>query len=297
MTLTLFMGCVVGGPTTTYTPVSGVPSEPMTLNSVNRNWTGARAQVRYPFKFGKTMVAGGWTESAWVKSPEYKIDYCMLITERKSLKEVIPKKKLLVGTAVVCEGWSLGRPAKGKDLQVDFRFENYPAKARIVFKNKHLDDLPEVEKFLRLNVLKLYAQSEQLSKLGPETVPGMPQAGAPVQVPGPVRDAGLYLPVIEILSVSIQPARAKPGDQIDLIIHYRIEGIPEGAVWKVVEERSLYAGDSMLAEFKDVIDRSEGSYTSTKKVQVPASAQNGHFRFLAQVYLAKSDAEAIFEIY
>ena len=295
MTLTLFMGCVAGGPSATYTPVSGVPSEPMTLNSVNRNWTGARAQVRYPFRIGRAG-SGEWTESQWIKSREDNMEVQLLVTNREALREVIPKKNLLVGTALICEGWNLQRPKRGKDLQVDFRFENYPSKARMVFQNKNLDDLPEVEKFIRLKVLKLYSLNEQLVQVG--TPAESADTASPSGFPGShTVDEDSYIPSVEILSVSIRPARAQPGEEIDLIIHYRLEGVSATSFCQVVEQRHLRSGDKDLASFRDVVERTIGSYTSTKRVRIPTSAPSGVITFKADVSLAGSRAEAIFEIF
>lgn len=290
----LLCACVFGGKPDTYSSASLVPPEPVTLNSVNRNWTGSRAQIRFPFQITKGTDSEGWFESKWAEFPEDGSEIQFLVSDRDALREIIPKKHILVGASLICDGWSLRRPEKGKDLQVDFHFENYPVRARIVFDDKDLEDLPEAESFLRLKVLKFYAKGEQLSAIPPApSAPPSPPASAPA-VAGPAT----YKPRSEILAASVQPARVKAGQEVDLIISYRLDGVPAGAVFETVEQRALYQGGEKITAFEEPIDRTPGSFTSSKKVKVPASAKPGVYLFHARVLFAGSEAkaEALFEV-
>lgn len=291
---TILIGCTFGGGPTPYVPASHVPKEPVTLKSVNKNWTGSRAQIRYPFKVRKGTDDEGWSKSKWAKFPQEDTEVRLFVSDRDALKPILPEKRILVGASLICDGWSLRRPEKGKDLQVDFHFENYPSKARIIFENKDLEDLPEAESFLRLKILKLYPKSEQLRAVPSQGSPG--RKPSPPSKPAPAPHA--YKPKVEVLTASVQPARVRAGEQVDLVIHYRVSGIPEGTIFEAVEHRTLLSGDKKLTFFKDPINRTQGSFTSTKKIRVPAGTEPGVYRFLARVVFAGSESktEAIFEV-
>ncbi|HPR65210.1 MAG TPA: hypothetical protein PK014_13450 [Thermoanaerobaculia bacterium] len=294
--LVILGACTFGSGKAPSVPASYVPAEPITLESVNREWTGARAQIRYPFKIEKGSDSEGWSESKWAKFPQDDTEVRFMVTNRDSLRPIIPKKKILVGASLICDGWSLRRPSKGKDLQVDFHFEKYSARARIIFEDKDLEDLPDAERFLRLQILKLYGKSEQLSSV-PLSAPG--PGYAPPAATAPTAPSGqAFKPQVEILSTSVQPVRVRAGEQVDLVIHYRVQGIPPSTSFEAVELRALYMGDKKLASFRDPIARGSGSFTSSKKVKVPSSAKPGVYRFTARIEFAGSEAEAeaIFEV-
>src|SRR5262245_51491145 len=68
--------------------VAGVAPEPVTLDSVNRRWSAARWQIRYPLDLSQ-KGSGGWEASRWVPAPvlpgDRKFQFRLAVSDRKLL--------------------------------------------------------------------------------------------------------------------------------------------------------------------------------------------------------------------
>lgn len=107
-----------------------------------------------------------------------------------------------------------------------------------------------------------------------------------------------YAPAIEVISVAVQPAEVSPGDEIRLLVQYRVSGIPPGVAFEVEEERELVFDDRAIAEVIEATGRTAGEYTSAKTVAVPRAAEPGVYTLRSRVSLAgiSADGSALFRV-
>lgn len=303
--LALVVGCGSGGSTVAKQkkqknlldrPVSVEALEgPVTLTSVNQRWSGARAQTRVNLPIKKGRDGQGWSSSEWLRAESQRIKMRFSVSGREHLSEVLPQKNLLAGVALVCDGWSVQNPKKGQGIQVDFRFVNYPARARAEF-NTDLEHLAEVERFLRFNVMAVTRADEMLSPTA--TAVGSAAASATRAVapapssPPPPRERGL-----RITRAAAEPESARPGELIVLAITYEVSS-GDGSSVAVREVRVLAKGPNRLAEFEETVDRLPGTYTSRQTINVPASASAGFYSYQATVGFGELSDQysAIFEV-
>lgn len=107
-----------------------------------------------------------------------------------------------------------------------------------------------------------------------------------------------FVPSIEVISVAVQPAEVRAGEEIRLLVQYRVSGIPPGLAFEVKEDRELLFDDQAIAQVSETTGRAAGEYTSAKIVPVPAAAQSGIYTLRSQVSLAGISAEgsALFRV-
>jgi len=278
-------GCVAGGG-----PVRSdartLPDEPLTIDRMSREWQGAEVQLRFSHRLGRGKDSEGWTDCRWVQTYEERVLFRLFVTDRDALKPIVMNRDLRAGAWLVCDGWRYEKPKKGKGIIIDFHFKNYPARARMYFKNDE-EDLVKVERFLRMDVVKRYAKGEQLQRVRtPPQPPATPRPEPPVAV----------RPAIDVLSAMVAPSQLDPGMDIELTITFKVtcgkRPIP------VHELRSLKKGDKVLASFVDDSQKPGGTYTTKRTVTVPAAATPGLYSFQAEVSVpgTRDTAKALFEV-
>ena len=254
---------------------------PVTLSRVNEAWTGARAQTRVMIPIKKGQDKQGWSSSEWLRAESETIKMRFSVNSRADVYEVLPQKNLLAGVQLICEGWSVQNPKKGKGIQVDFRFANYPAKARAEF-NTDLENLSTVERFLRFNVMGVTRADETLVPAGgaSSTAPAPAAAAAP---PPPVtREAAPTIKTLRISSAEVRPALGRRGGAVELFITYTVATGSTDIVG-VRERRILGNATSTLATFEETIDRAPGTYTSRMTINIPPDAAPGSYNYTALV--------------
>jgi hypothetical protein len=108
----------------------------------------------------------------------------------------------------------------------------------------------------------------------------------------------VFRPSIEILAVAVDPPQVRPGGRVDLVVHYRVDGLPTGASFEMVETRRLLRSEAALTETAEPVARANGSYTSSQQAPVPAEAPPGVYRLEVVLRLAGAEAEgaALFEV-
>jgi hypothetical protein len=284
-------------------PISSAAPEPVTIDTVNRRWKGARCQIRFPIEIKKDRDDNGWSHSDWLKAPslpdDKELKIRLLVSDREALVRsgyLSQKKVLRPGTAFIAQGWRLENPNKEKGLMLDLRFESLPIQARMEFKGgDRLDDLELVEQAMRIDLFQLYEVSQPVlnTQKIPEPEPVKKERVAEQSTP-----TQSYDPSVKILAASVQPAQVSRGGKIELIITYVIGGLPPGSGFEVVEKRDIKSGEKVMGSFDDRKSRLSGTYTTTHKIDVAANTAPGVYTFQAVVNLAgkTSEASALFEV-
>jgi hypothetical protein len=276
---------------------------PVTLSSVDERWSGARAQTRVNLPIKKGQNGDGWSSSEWLRAESETIRMRFSVNPRDRLREVLPQKNLLAGVQLICDGWSVQNPKKGEGIQVDFRFVNYPARARAEF-NTDLEHLAEVERFLRFQVMGVTRADEMLSSnaAGVAAPAAMPApAAAPGSARPPVPDAAPAPPArkrgLRITGAEAQPEAASPGETIDLLVTYEVSS-GDGTSVSVRETRVLAKGPTQIATFEATVERAPGTFSSRQTITVPTNAVPGFYSYRATVAFRELSDEysAIFEV-
>jgi hypothetical protein len=256
---------------------------PVTLASVNERWAGAVGQTRVMIPIQKRAGSDGWSSSDWMVAAGHPLRMRFSVSDREALREVLPQKNLLQGVRLVCERWTVQNPKKGRGIQVDFRFQNYPARARAEF-NTDLEHLSDVERFLEANVMVVSG----LGELEP-AVAGPTASEVAESATGERR--------LEIESAHVQPAVTRAGEQVELVIEYSISGGGAGPT-EVRERRIVAKAMEELASFESLAERRPGAHTSVQSVRIPAGTAPGFYSFKAEVSLGElsDDYTVLFEV-
>ena len=123
-----------------------------------------------------------------------------------------------------------------------------------------------------------------------------PPAEAEKLVPAAPAQAGRL--EINVLSVSVQPARITRGESVDLVVGYTVAGLPAGASIDVEEQRELLKDGTTIVQLSDPLLRTGGSHTSARSVRVPADAAPGVYTLRISLRAPGSQAAgtALFEV-
>ncbi len=285
----------------------GALDGPVTLANVNERWQGAatRTRVNIPIQKGKVR---GWSSSEWLGADSEVLRMRFSVGPRDELGEVLPRRNLLAGVTLICEGWSVQRPKKGKGVVVDFRFANYPARARAEF-DTDIEHLAEVERFLRANVLGL----TRYATASPDAAEVASDESQPSQVAVPEPEVFRPLPAVETYSaeatsypaarglrigaVEVQPAKVRRGAPVELRIRYEVSAGDDSIV-RVHESRTLQRGAIEIGALDESVDRAPGGYTSATRFVVPENAIPGIYSYRASVSFEEMSDEftALFEV-
>ena len=285
-------------------PVTGEAPEPVNMDTINRRWNGARCQIRIPVVVPKGK---GWVTSDGITTPtlpgEKKLRMRLSVSDQPALQKagyLRQNKEIRVGTAFIARGWRFKDPKRQRDLVLDLDFEGVPVKAAVDFEdNDDIDNLEEVERVMRFEIFQISAPA---AAQAPSPFPTLGAGPAPAHAPAPAVPASgsgqVIKPAVKITAVSVQPAAVKPGGEVDMVVVYSLEGIPDGFVVEVRESRRLTAGETAVGSFEETVNRAAGSFTSSQKAQVPAGGAPGIYTVRIEVTAAGQRAEgsAIFQV-
>ena len=291
--------------------VAGIIAGPVTMETVNQRWAGKQALIRIGAFIEKGRDKLGWSYSKWAKSPELPgerpIEFRVGVSNRDMLLEkgyLYRKKTLRAGTAFMAQGWDLSMPEKSRGLHLELKVEGLPVDAVLELKKDKLEDLEDAERAMRIQIFQLTGLSDEAAPAAltsvtpPEASPAAaPPPDASNLMPRPVAAArGIaapesggqttFKPAVEILAVSVQPAQVAPGGEVNLVVQYRVDGLPQGFSYEVAEKRRILVDDAEAAAFEDALSRTVGSFTSAQAMTVPSDAPAGFYTFEAAVQLA-----------
>lgn len=274
------------------------------LAGLDARWTGATCVLRISLPIKDERDEQGWSHSRIYMvelEGEKPFHFRLRISDLALLRARAGGDEVRPGTVFVVEGWRPDRWGAFGGFDLDLRFRDLPLAGRFEFlagrgfslKEKQLAD---VERWLRLEACEVAFPSEALP---PRPVPAQASAPAP-PVAAATRSApdAAFVPAVGVLAASVQPARVRPGEEIALVVNYRIAGLPPGAGFEVVEVRELYAGERRLTTMEDRLTRAAGTYTSSQKLRVPADLAAGLYRLRVRVRMAglEAEGEALFAV-
>jgi len=277
------------------------------LAEANRRWGGARCRLLFDVPVKKGKDRDGWSKSVYiVPAPGRKVrkgNIASLL--RVSSRDLLPGGVVRAGTFFVAEGWTFEDP-KGKDgLQLELRFEGVDARARLTFmgtfgKDFDADDLVEVERWVRLDILDVSAADERLDDVAASPAgggtPPRPAPSATVLPLAPPAPAG---PVeTAVLGVATEPLKVVPGGSLALVVTYEVRGVAPGRTVEVTERRVLLRDGATLTTLEAVVARAAGIHRSTQPLIVPPGLAPGILELGATVAAggAESSGRALFEV-
>ncbi len=271
-------------------PVDSVPSAPMTISRANEEWTEALAQTRIPLPIKKGSDKQGWSKSDWLTAQGESHKMRIWVNDRDDLREIIPVDAVLVGANLICERWFVTDPKKGKGVTIDFRFANYQGLLRLEF-TASVDELDEVERFLRFNVLTVSRKSDRLegSSVAAQSVPS--------RDPAPATGLPVVQQSIQVEGAEVRPGVVQAGQEIELVISYNVMDRTRNQ-FPVIERRTLLRDGAEITFFEDSIERGDGRFTSTQKIRIPADARTGSYTLRARVTVGEisDESAATFEV-
>ena len=129
--------------------------------------------------------------------------------------------------------------------------------------------------------------------------PQSPEPASPsVSRDAPRRGSGQGIAVLRVLSASVEPVRAEPGQEVQLVVVYTIDGVPPGAEIEVIESRAVLEDGRHLNTVRAVVRRPSGVHESRQSLRLPQSLAAGVYELAVEVRAGetRSEGTAIFEV-
>lgn len=273
----------------------------------NRRWGGARCRLLFDVPVRKGKDGDGWSKSTYiVPAAGRKVRTGNIVAIlRVSDRDLLPGGVVRAGTSFVADGWTFEDP-KGRDgIQLELRFEGIAARARLTFagtfgKSFDADDLGEIERWVRLDILDVSAADERLDDVAPPPVGGgaPPRPAPPAAEPpsAPPLPAGPVEAVV--LGVATEPLKVEAGGKVVLVVTYEVRGLSPGRTAEVTERRTILRSGAVLTTLDAVAARAAGVHRSTQPLIVPPGIAPGILELSATVTIggAEASGRALFEV-
>lgn len=328
------LGGILTGVALALPAIATSTADPAVVAAANQKWREAHCTIRISVELKKGKNSEGWSRSPMysvgmmhTSTPtgilvepataqgEKAFYFTMEVSDRDAVAPLLSGSSIPAGTEFIAEGWFLQRPEKQEGPYLQLRFARMPqVKARFWFllrgsfrgaagfPIKHFEP---VERYLRIEAFKLEAADERLTPVA-STAPGA-GGNQVIESPSPTsRPAALpvassaapFKPSVRVLAIACQPARLGPGDEVDLVMTYVIDGIPPGNSFEVVERREILRDGTVVGSFETPLGRLAGTFASTQRVKIPESAAAGLYTARGSATMAgvTSSAEALLEV-
>lgn len=274
---------------------------PLSQADANQWWQGSSARLGRNISFYKKPKKG-WRvavlelprEGHAVNTKNWQdLQMVFRLPDTEASRKVIDKDGVLyAGTAFHMNGWGVseldGDPVNILRLQLandtapgDITVRCLQYRTLIIFKSSDctLDGvLQRAEPYFRAH----------LFQLGPGAAPA--RAAAPAAAASQLS--------VTVLSASVTPLRVERGAEIQLVITYKIDGLPGSSTAAVMERRIVRKADAAIMDLPSAVTRASGTFTSRQTIRIPASAEPGAYSFTADVSVngATGTGEALFEV-
>lgn len=83
--------------------------------------------------------------------------------------------------------------------------------------------------------------------------------------------------LLRIEDVSVVPAVAKPGDKVEMKMTYAVLGAGAGKTAEIAESREIRYQGELYGKPEVTVSRSDGTYTSSIPLSLPADAKKGKY--------------------
>jgi hypothetical protein len=125
---------------------------------------------------------------------------------------------------------------------------------------------------------------------------GLPAAAKPPSEPA----SAAVLPGVKLLSVEAQPSRVMKGQQLNLTVHFEVEGATSERPLGLIINRQIYQGDRTLfsAPRTQQGHWASGIHSAHFAITVPSATKPGVYRFRAWISNGgkEESREALFEV-
>jgi hypothetical protein len=289
-------------------PTPAVAGDRGSLDDANRRWRGARCRSRVLLELKGGVDKDGTAKSRWLfwdsKGGNHRARFHF--TNAGALRSRFRKGVIPAGTEFECLEWG---EDKG-DLYLEVVVAGTPARARLFFSDdwaprvgiKRVDDF---ERWVRFQVFELLETPDEALV----DVPGVASAPAGGGRPrAPAEDRGPVLtgparpvpgsPSVRVLAASVEPVRAEPGSEVQMIVVYGVEGVPTGMALAVTESRSILRGEEILTSVEQEVHRSVGVHRSSQPITIPAGIAEGVYelRVVVRSMSSSGQTSAMFEV-
>jgi hypothetical protein len=282
-------------------PPAPAKTDSQLLDELNQRWAGARCRIRLDIPLKKGKGSDGWTRSVWIVPREQwqlKSAAFLWVSDRSAF----PGGRVTPGTDFVAEGWSLGENEAHGDLGLNLRLVDRPVKARLTLhgqfsQGRGIEHLEKMERWARVDVFRIKSAEEKLVDPVPSATGGSP--ARPTAPPlAPSAPAGALTGVrLQTLGVSVEPNRIRPGEVIELVVTYLVEGSGSGTT-PVIERRTISSGGRVLVTLEAEAERPAGTHRSSQPLTVPADLAPGVYELQVEIETAgsRSEADALFQV-
>ncbi|MEK7389770.1 MAG: hypothetical protein AAB036_08725 [Elusimicrobiota bacterium] len=300
----LACGCATGGYSRMRHPaVHNGP--PVSRDQAQRWWRGAAVTLKREVNFGRSPEwEGVWFSQIEVprhnqkpfEAPNTDFRIQFHLTDNAASRRLLRSGRLPAGTTAAGLDWRVARQARqwgAEDFPVlDLRLGD-GSNLSIVIACEHWRTLfsgandCSVEGVLRRAEPYLRAHFFDFSATRGSPPARSIAAGSQPEEPSPS---------LAILAVSAKPPEISPGSSVELLINYTLQGAAGNTT--ALESRRVSFGDAIIADLPSELSRPSGTFTSSQKLQVPASARPGVYRLNATVKALGLSAEgsALFEV-
>lgn len=285
------------------------PSEP-TLDDVNKHWHETRCRLAGPIEVRRDG-GDGWKSSGGVLVPKSgdagAFYYQFLVSDRQTLDDLFDGSVLRAGTAFVCEGWRYKKPEAAKGPYLELRFADRPARARVEFRGVRqfgfdgfpLSRVTQADDYARATLFKVSApETAEAAAPAPPASPAPPPPARPAHAEPAARPPEREKPALEIVRVAVVPNPVPRNGDAELIVEYRVGGLPAAASVTVIERREVWKAQQSIVSTEDRYERPAATFTSSKPIRFSSDAAPGTYQLRVTLEAGGASVErsAAFEL-
>jgi len=297
--------CAAAAATLMGAPAPSVASDKMSLEESNQRWRGARCRSRVAITLNKRKPKDGWARSHWwIRAGGGGNERVRVwLTEWDAIRARYLGGTLPVGSEFVAVGWGTVKSKDRGDLFLELEHVELGARARVFYGKDWagivgVGSLDEFEQWARLEMFEITeTPSEQLVEVEmPTTAPPPARPTAVVAPPGPVLSAEPT--ELRVLAASVEPARALPGDELNLQVIYQIDGLAAGAAVNIDEQRVVLRDGATLTTLRAAARHGAGIHHSSQSLRLPPNLAPGLYELQVRVSAAGLEAagSAVFQV-
>lgn len=274
------------------------------LAGANSRWRGARCRSRQEISFKGSPDRQGSVNSRWLWwGEEHSNHRARFVFEhagdlpRQFHKGVIPP-----GTEFTALGWREERP--GGSLFLEVQVAGTPVTGKLYY----LDDwvgkvgvgrVDDFERWVRFEVFEILDTPDEalVDVVREAAVAPAPAVAHTVADQTPQRADATPL-ACRVLAVSVEPTRVAPGDEVQLVVVYGVEGVPPGLSLEVTERRTIVKNGERLNTVEELVHRNAGVHRSSQSMRLPGGLAAGVYELEVTILSldTESQGSAVFEV-
>jgi hypothetical protein len=270
----------------------------LTLDEANQRWAGAHCRSRQGLTLRKGKNKEGWTKTAWLFWDEDGGNQRARVwfTEAEALRRTLGNNFIPVGSEFIARGWRIDD--SGNSLILELELAGTSSRVKVYFWDSWvgrvgLPRLHDFEQWARFDLFELTSvPSEQLVDVaGPTAEPRPTQSPQSELLPPTAME-------IDLLAASAEPSRVTPGEEIQLVAIYAVQGVPPGQQVTVVEKRFILHAGKVVTTLEASAHREPGTHRSSQSLRLPGDVKAGIYelRLSLEADGAGAQGSTIFEV-